>query len=218
MPEQIYSDPANPTQGVSAAKALAVANQQGQKIFTIDQNNLSNSLSALTLSQDIKAEISNAVNAGKVVTTHEANITVAGWTGAGYIITDPLTGSGAYKISGGMNGGQIRTAVSTVMTLQETISTALGGANPYASFLGQVTSFIGLATGIIDAVMNCPLQDAIFIIFTLTLFAISLVALLTAISTTGPLGPLMAILAGISLSWMISQLTNVIYNALCLRR
>jgi hypothetical protein len=79
VPEQIYSNSANPTEGISAAKALAVANQQGQKIYTIDQYNLSASLATLTLSQDIKTEITNAVNAGQVVTTHEANITVAGW-------------------------------------------------------------------------------------------------------------------------------------------
>jgi hypothetical protein len=30
---------------------------------------------------------------------------VLGWTGSGYIISDPATGSGAYKISGGANGG-----------------------------------------------------------------------------------------------------------------
>lgn len=32
-------------------------------------------------------------------------MSVPGWSGAGYIITDPVTGDGAYKISGGGNGG-----------------------------------------------------------------------------------------------------------------
>ncbi|PJA23850.1 MAG: hypothetical protein COX57_11120, partial [Alphaproteobacteria bacterium CG_4_10_14_0_2_um_filter_63_37] len=36
-----------------------------------------------------------------------SNITEAGWTGVGYIITDPVTGSGAYKISTGKNGSWI---------------------------------------------------------------------------------------------------------------
>ncbi|MEW5837730.1 MAG: hypothetical protein AB1717_02725 [Pseudomonadota bacterium] len=38
---------------------------------------------------------------------HQADITVNGWTGSGYIILDPETGAGAYKISGGMNGGAL---------------------------------------------------------------------------------------------------------------
>jgi len=218
VPEQIYSDPANPVQGVSTAKALAIANQQGQKIFTIDQNNLSASLAALTLSQAIKADISNAVNAGQVVTTHEANITVDGWTGAGYIITDPLTGSGAYRISGGVNGGAIASIVGTVLTVKETITTALGGANPYTAILGQAAAFLSLISGVIDAVMDCPLQDALFVIFTLTLFAVSMVPLLTAVASSGPFGPLMAIFVGVSLGWMIDRLTSVIHNVLCLRK
>jgi len=38
------------------------------------------------------------------VTTHQADITLNGWTGSGYVILDPETGAGAYKISGGSNG------------------------------------------------------------------------------------------------------------------
>ena len=38
---------------------------------------------------------------------HQAPITQSGWTGSGYIISDPATGAGAYKISGGANGGDL---------------------------------------------------------------------------------------------------------------
>jgi hypothetical protein len=38
------------------------------------------------------------------VTVHQADITAHGWTGSGYIVLDPETGAGAYKISGGANG------------------------------------------------------------------------------------------------------------------
>jgi len=49
--------------------------------------------------------ISNAVNAGKTVTVHEREVSVPGWTGTGYMVIDPVTGDGAYMISGGGNGG-----------------------------------------------------------------------------------------------------------------
>ena len=53
------------------------------------------------------AEINAALQVGKEVITHTDAISVPGWSGAGYIIFDPVTGGGAYKISGGGNGGEI---------------------------------------------------------------------------------------------------------------
>ncbi len=54
---------------------------------------------------DIMSEIQASLDAGKEVITHTDEISVPGWTGAGYIIFDPVVGDGAYKISGGGNGG-----------------------------------------------------------------------------------------------------------------
>ena len=45
--------------------------------------------------------------AGKIVTTSEKSINLNGWKGSGYIILDPNTASGAYMISGRLNGGAI---------------------------------------------------------------------------------------------------------------
>jgi len=51
-------------------------------------------------------EINSALSAGKEVTTHTDGVSIpGGWSGFGYIILDPDTGVGAYKISGGANGG-----------------------------------------------------------------------------------------------------------------
>jgi len=41
------------------------------------------------------------------VITHTDSVSVPGWTGGGYIILDPEDNTGAYKISGGSNGGLI---------------------------------------------------------------------------------------------------------------
>ena len=38
------------------------------------------------------------------MTTHTNNVSVPGWSGAGYIVINPQTGDGAYLISGGANG------------------------------------------------------------------------------------------------------------------
>lgn len=51
------------------------------------------------ISQDVKFEIENALASGKEVTLHENDIAVGAWAGSGYLIIDPVTGTGAYKIS-----------------------------------------------------------------------------------------------------------------------
>jgi hypothetical protein len=49
-------------------------------------------------------EITAAVQSGKEVTIHERAINKHGWSGAGYAVIDPETGSGAYLIEGKGNG------------------------------------------------------------------------------------------------------------------
>jgi hypothetical protein len=58
----------------------------------------------LQVGAQVKADIQNAVNAGKEVTVSKTNITYSGWTGCGYIVINPQTGAGAYMISGGLSG------------------------------------------------------------------------------------------------------------------
>ena len=50
-------------------------------------------------------EIRSAIEAGKEVTFHERGINAHGFSGYGYVITDPDTGGGAYLIEGKGNGG-----------------------------------------------------------------------------------------------------------------
>ena len=107
IPEQQFSTDDEPAEGISAAKALAIANAQGQRIYTIDRSNRDEALAALRLSSNTVSEIRQAVDAGRVVTTHTDPVTVPGWQGAGYVVLDPETGSGAWLIEGGLNGGRI---------------------------------------------------------------------------------------------------------------
>ncbi len=107
VPEQMFSTEKSKVQGISAVKALVIATQQGQKIWTIDSNNLEVALSQINLSSETEADIRNAVLSGKVATTHDESLNFYGWIGDGYLLIDPETGAGAYMISGGHQGGQI---------------------------------------------------------------------------------------------------------------
>jgi hypothetical protein len=105
VPEQLFVNAQNPGEAISAVKALQKANAAGQRIYHITQANQSTILSNIHHDVDTMTEIRNALNAGKEVITHTDAVSVPGWSGAGYIITDPDTGAGAYKIAGGGNGG-----------------------------------------------------------------------------------------------------------------
>jgi hypothetical protein len=104
VPEQIFSTSGEPAEAISAVKALAIAATEGQKIWTITNDNLNLALSSINLDMDTETEIRNSVMAGHVATVHESEIIVGNWVGEGYILLDPNTGAGAYKITGGGNG------------------------------------------------------------------------------------------------------------------
>jgi hypothetical protein len=117
VPEQMFVNEQNPGEAISAVKALQKASAQGQRIYQITQANQASALPNIHHAQATMDEIRNALNAGKQVTTHTDAVSVPGWSGAGYIITDPATGDGAYKISGGGNGGWLLTAITIGMLI-----------------------------------------------------------------------------------------------------
>jgi len=112
IPELFFSNEGNSGEGVSAIKALAIASAQGQRIYQINQDNIDFSLPQLEISNEVKREIQISVEIGKEVLVSQRNVNVLGWTGVGYIIIDPETGAGAYRISGGANGGEMSYDVS----------------------------------------------------------------------------------------------------------
>jgi len=102
----------NPTlepcaEGISAVKAIAIAQSEGQKIYTITPQNAATALPNLPVGGDVGSEIRSAVQSGKEVMVHERAITASGWTGYGYVIVDPNTGAGSYLIEGNGSGGII---------------------------------------------------------------------------------------------------------------
>jgi lipase chaperone LimK len=102
VPEQFFND-SNSTKKCrwnKCSQSLKLANDQGQKIYQINQSNANTILPQLNHDSQVITDIRNAVASGKIVTTSEKSISFNGWKGSGYIIIDPSTGSGAYMISG----------------------------------------------------------------------------------------------------------------------
>jgi uncharacterized membrane-anchored protein YhcB (DUF1043 family) len=157
VPEQMFSTPENPAQGISAMKALKIANDQGIPIYTINQTNINTILPQLQVSGDVKTDIQNAVNTGKEVTVSKTNITFNGWIGVGYIIIDPTTGAGAYMISGGLSGGWILVGVGVLLMI---ISLMTGEFGPQIALLILGLLYVGIGLCILSE-SDVPLQVAL---------------------------------------------------------
>jgi len=93
----------DPGEAISAVKALAKANAQGQRIYQITPANQGTTLPNIHHHLDTMTEIRTALAAGLEVITHTDAVSIPGWSETGYIILDPGTGSGAFKIGGGGN-------------------------------------------------------------------------------------------------------------------
>lgn len=104
VPENIFSTPETPSYGISAVKAIQLAQSEGQKIYHITKANLVTTLDIINLNSSTEQEISDAVNSGYEVTTHSHKLNFHGMIVAGYIILDPIKGTGAYKIASGQDG------------------------------------------------------------------------------------------------------------------
>jgi len=166
------TDPLNPTQGISAVKALQLASQQGQRIYTITAANQATTLPNIHHDSATMSEIEQAINQGKEVITHTDAVTVPGYTGAGYIILDPLTGDGAYKIAGGENGGQIADlillGIAGLLALAEgligpTFTSIFSAEMQYLSTLSGIAKFLGvlaLMAAIFNTVTNPNLSTS----------------------------------------------------------
>lgn len=158
VPEQMFSTDAQRAEGVSAVKALAIANREGQRIYEITPANRDTALPQIGHSQPVMDEIRTALNAGKTVTTHTSSISVPGWQGAGYVIQDSATGSAAWKIGGGANGGflEIVENLSKEIILNAAdIDVRVGSL---VKFLAKSVSLLGFVIDTISVVSNATLN------------------------------------------------------------
>lgn len=90
--------------GVSTMKVMEVAAAQQIPIYSVTQENASNVLPKLNISQEARAEISEALSlAGVTVIVPRDEVTIGGWSGSGYIVS--RGDSTAYRIMGGASGG-----------------------------------------------------------------------------------------------------------------
>jgi hypothetical protein len=134
---------------MSSVTALRKANQLGVTIFKITPDNAGSVLPQLQLDPDTMSSISAAISAGLEVIAPQNDIHVASFTGAGYIINDPVTGAGSYIISGGRNGNS-SPAGQSVYPLPQFPATIVAGVALSSALRDGAISLVvrnGLVTG-----------------------------------------------------------------------
>lgn len=123
--------------GMSAATALKLAIDNGQRLFQINRENLPAALGQLGLSAFAEAEIARSVNAGLVVVAHERELRQGDWSGSGYVVFDPSTGSSLQRVEGGYAGGiELDCIVTAVMLAYMCQTKILARAKRFLMSLG----------------------------------------------------------------------------------
>ncbi|MEH7381914.1 transglutaminase-like domain-containing protein [Bacillus sp. JJ1533] len=112
------------TPSVSTIKIFEEANARGILSYTINSGNMDEIMPRLNVSQTVKNDIRNAVRNGNIVTIPEEEIRYFDWKGSAYLVLDPDTGSAAYRIAGGINGGStgIPVELATLITAIDALS------------------------------------------------------------------------------------------------
>ena len=91
-------------QTVSTAEVLDKAMEQNVDFLYLSKANIGE-LETSSLSAQNKADITQLINEGKYITVPSAEITIGSWSGTGYIVYDPTTGTNTYIINNNLNGG-----------------------------------------------------------------------------------------------------------------
>ncbi|QEY16804.1 hypothetical protein D0C16_12980 [Cellvibrio sp. KY-GH-1] len=222
VPEQMFSTETEKAQGISAVKAIAIASQQGQKIWTIDKTNVDLALSKMSLGASAESDIRNAVHAGQIATAHDSRINFNGWVGEGYILMDPNAGAGGYMISGGGNGSktdvpdmldQIMTDVSTIIDLliiglekskDIAIKTFKFILEAFSKALSFMSTALSVFTTLSDYISACPIE-AIALLAPAFLFLIALSFLLITFLLSGFIAIIIGLLNGLLLSYFADK-------------
>lgn len=214
----------NPTQAdcaqaVSAVKALAIAQAEGQRIYTINQSNAATALPKLSIGGDVGTEIRNAIQAGKEVTFHERQISAHGWTGYGYVITDPDTGAGAYLIEGGGNGAIL--ILKIIATLALVVALVLSmptlGLVALGATLGPWLTLTGFVASVLATWLQCGDNNSAFnllLLLRMTIFYAA-TSLLVVVRMAGNVLPLVDATIVRLTGWGANSLPSFVFGSPC---
>ncbi len=93
---------------VSTMSIFEQAEKEGTALVTLTKKNYNETISGVSADRDTLAEVEQ----GYTVILPEKETVLNDWKGTGYLVLNPETGAGTYRISGGLSGGSTSTAVT----------------------------------------------------------------------------------------------------------
>ena len=87
---------------VSTIKILGLAGQQGVPVYLVTEDNIETVLPELSTYSIVKDNIREAVAQGWIAACPQRNMSLGDWTGQGWLIIDPASGSAGYLLAGGL--------------------------------------------------------------------------------------------------------------------
>lgn len=144
--------------GITAMGYLEAAARRDIPIFSIDASNVATVLPQLDVSAAVARDVTNAANAGKVITIPQRAFELDGFSGVGYVVLDPETAAGGYLISSGLAGGAFTfddalgllfdIAFNITLTLAAEVFPAIATA---LLLIGIVTFLLGIVIALLNA-------------------------------------------------------------------
>ena len=178
--EQIFGG-----QAVSTIHILQYANQQGIKIYQINQSNVDAVVPLLQYDSAKKQMLRDLIAAGHEITIPERDVTISGWTGTGYIILDPADGTGTYMIDGGL-AGAVYMVTAIISVFWGVVLLIVGGLSGGGLFVGSMGILMFMFAPIFGQLP--PLyQDIILAIITIYVAMLAF-PLVTGVSTAIAIG------------------------------
>lgn len=131
--------PEDPNTGFSTSQIFQQLSAQGARLHAITRENVNTVLDTLPIAEAAKADIRAGVASGLIGFVNDRIASIDGWAGTGYMIVDPETGAGAYRINGGLNGGGESCQCFNVSLTQELLLvlgvSLIGGFVPLAGVI-----------------------------------------------------------------------------------
>lgn len=142
-----------------------------------------------------RARVQNALQSGMEVTIHQAPIVESRWNSAGFFSIHPQTGSGAYTIEGGSNGGVLLIFGAIVFAIG-IYGTAVALAPALILVAAGIFFMFAAATIFQSSSPNAEEDGCNFF----TTAGVNLLALALGLLITGTIGIMLGVIAALLLS------------------
>jgi len=142
---------------VSADKGLALA---ADNLLSVNQGNVETTLAGLDLSENVKADLRQAVRFGYTIRLNAEKIQRNIWQGDAWWIEDPVTGSAGWYIAGKLAGGSSSEHPDNWLSfLAEAFASAHSPAsNPNGLAGSGLVKLLDMQRGIVGQPLGRPLQ------------------------------------------------------------